>query len=156
MFLLFVSMKSQCDLWLLIFGLVNVDKKIRGSFLRCFQTLSSGTFIGDIPKKYLLYKVYMGLIKGTIPRVPPFSLWYFRLLFPYPLISTWMCPKSRCPAQNQPFIRRFHSFLRHFFFFRVKKTNYLEDIEETSRPFFPQQKKANLLLMNRRNPAPCW
>ena len=31
---------------------------------------------GDIPSKYPLYKVYMGLIiKGTIPRVPPFSLW---------------------------------------------------------------------------------
>ena len=31
---------------------------------------------GDIPNKYPLYKVYMGLIiKGTIPRVPPFSLW---------------------------------------------------------------------------------
>ena len=29
---------------------------------------------GDIPNKYPLYKVYMGLIvKGTIPRVPPFS-----------------------------------------------------------------------------------
>ena len=28
----------------------------------------------DIPNKYPLYKVYMGLIiKGTIPRVPPFS-----------------------------------------------------------------------------------
>ena len=36
-----------------------------------FQTLPSGTFIGDIPNKY---KVYMGLIKGTIPRVPPSSL----------------------------------------------------------------------------------
>ena len=31
---------------------------------------------GDIPYKYPLYKVYMGLvIKGTIPRVPPFSQW---------------------------------------------------------------------------------
>ena len=31
--------------------------------------------IGDIPNKYPLYKVYMGLsMKGTIPRVPPFSL----------------------------------------------------------------------------------
>ena len=31
---------------------------------------------GDIPNKYPLYKVYMGLIiKCTIPRVPPFSLW---------------------------------------------------------------------------------
>ncbi len=31
---------------------------------------------GDIRNKYPLYKVYMGLIiKGTIPRVPPFSLW---------------------------------------------------------------------------------
>ena len=30
---------------------------------------------GDIPSKYPLYKVYTGLIiKGTIPRVPPFSL----------------------------------------------------------------------------------
>ena len=30
---------------------------------------------GDIPNKYPLYKVYMGLIiKGTIPRVPAFSL----------------------------------------------------------------------------------
>ena len=32
---------------------------------------------GDISKKYPVYKVYMGLIiKGTIPRVPPFSLWH--------------------------------------------------------------------------------
>ena len=32
---------------------------------------------GGIPNKYPLYKVYMGLItKGTIPQVPPFSLWY--------------------------------------------------------------------------------
>ena len=32
---------------------------------------------GDIPNKYPLYKVYMGLIiKGTIPRVPQFSLWW--------------------------------------------------------------------------------
>ncbi len=32
--------------------------------------------LGDIPNKYPLYKVDMGLIiKGTIPRVPPFSLW---------------------------------------------------------------------------------
>ena len=31
---------------------------------------------GDIPNRYPLYKVYMGLIiKGTIPRVPPFSPW---------------------------------------------------------------------------------
>ena len=30
----------------------------------------------DIPNKYPLYKVYMGFIlKSTIPRVPPFSLW---------------------------------------------------------------------------------
>ena len=30
---------------------------------------------GNIPNKYPLYMVYMGLIiKGTIPRVPPFSL----------------------------------------------------------------------------------
>ena len=30
---------------------------------------------GDVPYKYPLYTVYMGLIiKGTIPRVPPFSL----------------------------------------------------------------------------------
>ena len=30
---------------------------------------------GDIPIKYPLHKVYMGLIiKGAIPRVPPFSL----------------------------------------------------------------------------------
>ena len=30
---------------------------------------------GDIPNKYPLFKVYMGLIiKGTIPRVPPFSM----------------------------------------------------------------------------------
>ncbi len=29
------------------------------------------------PNKYPLYKVYMGLIiKGTIPRVPAFSLWF--------------------------------------------------------------------------------
>ena len=33
---------------------------------------------GDIPNnKYPLYKVYMGLIiKGTILRVPAFSLWF--------------------------------------------------------------------------------
>ena len=30
---------------------------------------------GDIPNKCRLYEVYMGLMmKGTIPRVPPFSL----------------------------------------------------------------------------------
>ena len=32
---------------------------------------------GGIPNKYPLYRVYMGLIiKGTVPRVPWFSLWY--------------------------------------------------------------------------------
>ena len=41
-------------------------------------------FKGGIPnkyiKKYSLYRVYMGLIiKGTIPRVPPFSLWFLML-----------------------------------------------------------------------------
>ena len=31
---------------------------------------------GNLYNKYPLYKVYIGLIiKGTIPRVPPFSLW---------------------------------------------------------------------------------
>ena len=30
---------------------------------------------GDIPNKYPLYKLYMGLIKGTIQRVPAFPLW---------------------------------------------------------------------------------
>ena len=34
---------------------------------------------GDIPNKYTLYKVYMGLIIHTISGgPPPFSLWYFK------------------------------------------------------------------------------
>ena len=33
----------------------------------------------DIPNKYPQYKVYMGfIIRGTIPRVPAFSLWTFK------------------------------------------------------------------------------
>ena len=43
---------------------------------------------GDISNKYPLYLVYMGLIiKGTIPRVPPFSLWF---LAPEPLQTSNM------------------------------------------------------------------
>ena len=43
-----------------------------------------------IPNKYPLYKVYMGLtIKGTIPRVPPSSLWekktFCSSIWPYEL-----------------------------------------------------------------------
>ena len=38
--------------------------------------------------KYPVYKVYMGLIiKGTIPRVPPISLWF--------LVGTFITPRSR-------------------------------------------------------------
>ena len=43
----------------------------------------NGILDGDIPNRYPLYKVYMGLIiKGTIPRVPAFFLWKMERL-PY-------------------------------------------------------------------------
>ena len=46
---------------------------------------------GYIPNKYPLHKVYMGLIiKGTIPRVPPFSLWN--------LCSDWVVPSTALTA----------------------------------------------------------
>ena len=45
--------------------------------------------ISDIPNRYPLYEVYMGLImKDTIPRVPPFSLWQLFKI-------TYITPASR-------------------------------------------------------------
>ena len=48
---------------------------------------------GDIPNRYPLYKVYMGLIiKRSIPRVPPFSPWSMRC------DSQWFIA---CPAKPE-------------------------------------------------------
>ena len=48
-------------------------KTLRWRAPRCF---SRSPLKGDIPNKYPLYKVYIGLIiKGTIQWVPPFSQW---------------------------------------------------------------------------------
>ena len=48
-------------------------------------SLGDGLFSGAInPNKYRLYKVCMGLIiKGTIPRVPPFSPWFQGVLLAF-------------------------------------------------------------------------
>ena len=73
---------------------------------------------GDIPNKNPLYKVYMGLIiKGTIPRVPTFSLWLLEwspsdtdggwhpritsLLSHTMLPSSWDFPWRVCPLESQ-------------------------------------------------------
>ena len=49
---------------------------------------------GDIPNRYPLYKVYMGLIiRGTIPRVPPFSSWSME---PYASLNTKPAPAGTC------------------------------------------------------------
>ena len=55
------------------------QRKISGTLgmvpLLLFNPLGS-PLKGDTPNKYSLHKVYMGLIiKGTVPRVPPFSPW---------------------------------------------------------------------------------
>ena len=64
---------------------------------------------GDIPNKYPLYKVYMRLItKGTIPRVPPFSLWGWQnkahqlhKITKARWIEAWSWrQKVRCPARS--------------------------------------------------------
>ena len=54
---------------------VDVDLVVSGKII---YRENGGTLgmVPYIPNKYPLYKVYMGLIiKGTIPRVAPFSLW---------------------------------------------------------------------------------
>ena len=55
----------------------NVDEHIcsKGLVQPPTRKVATPTFrIIGIPNRYPLYKVYMGLIiKGTIPRVPPFS-----------------------------------------------------------------------------------
>jgi len=51
---------------------------MQGSFRGVFAVtdLPVGALVkgSEKPNKHPLYQVYMGLIKGTIPRVPPFFL----------------------------------------------------------------------------------
>ena len=57
-----------------------------------------GWFLLDIPSKYPLYKVYMGLIiKGTIRKVPPFSV--SLLIFYVTTIFKELFSKNGTPAQ---------------------------------------------------------
>ncbi len=73
-------LKRPPDAWCLrvapyLIGKMVVPLRWYPSCLTPQGALSKGIY-RDIPNKYPLYKVYMGLIiKGTIPRVPPFSLW---------------------------------------------------------------------------------
>ena len=81
-----------CYLWMRGGSIHRENAGTLGWYPSCLSPTRS-PLEGDIPNRYPLYKVYMGLIiKGTIPRVPPFSPWSMRC------DSQWFIP---CPAKPE-------------------------------------------------------
>ena len=80
---------------------------------------------GDIPNKYPLCKVYMGLIlQGIIPRVQPFSLWscssdhkyqhFFQFKYLSVLIAPSMINRHYLSSIWHSFEVYVHNFTQHF------------------------------------------